>query len=298
MKTLFPVAVLAAGVACGADLSGIWANATLTPLERGVGRDFVGKKLDLPPVTGLTVSDTQAKLYEKALLARFSFQRGDKSEADLSGEINPEFTEVVPELVRIGGKKRTSLIIDPSDGKIPYKLSEKERDEMEKAQPKAEGVKAFTLGDRCLFTTLSGPPIMPFDVSSIYQIVETPGSVLIMLELFHEVRIVRLNGQHVPAAVRSWNGDSIGHWERGTLVVDTTNFNGKWPQGGEHLHVLERFRRIDPKTILYRATMEDATVYTRPWTIEYLFHASKGPIYEYGCHEGNYALPTMIRGQQ
>lgn len=153
----------------------------------------------------------------------------------------------------------------------------------------------MSLGDRCLFTALSGPPILPFEVNSNYQIVETPGSVMIMLELFHEVRIVRLNGRHVPPEVRSWNGDSIGHYERGTLVVDTANFNGKWPRGGEHLHVVERLTRIDSETILYRATLEDPSVYTRPWTIEYLFRATKGPIYEYGCHEGNYALPAILR---
>jgi len=297
MKVLAPSVFLFTAAAFAADLSGIWVNTTLTPLERGVTSDFAGKKINLPPVSGLTVSDIEAKPYEKALLARYSFKSGDSSEADLSGEINPEFTEVVPELLRIGGKKRTSLIVDPPDGRIPYKLSEKEREELQKAEPKAPGVKGFSIADRCLFTTLSGPPIQPFEVNSNYQIVETAGSVMIMLELFHEVRIVRLNGTHVPAALRSWNGDSIGHYEHGTLVVDTTNFNGKWPMGGEHLHVVERFRRIDPKTILYRATLEDLTVYTRPWTIEYLFHATKDRIYEYGCHEGNYALPAMIKAQ-
>jgi len=298
MKALVPLLLLAARAAFSADLSGIWANTTLTPLERGVVRDFAGKLIELPPVTRLTITDSEAKPYEKALMKRFSFARGDRSEADLSGELNPEFTEIVPELLRIGGKKRTSLIVDPADGKVPYKLSEKEREELEKSRPKAEGLKGFTLGDRCLFTELSGPPIMPFEVNSNYQIVETPDSVMILLELFHEVRIVRLHGTHAPASVRSWNGDSIGHYEHGTLVVDTTNFNGKWRRSGEHLHVVERFTRIDSKTILYRATQEDPTVYTRPWTIEYLFHATKGPIYEYGCHEGNYALPTMLSGRQ
>lgn len=298
MKPLVPLVVLFVPVAFAGDLSGIWVNTTLTPMERGVARDFGGKKIDLPPVNGLTISDSGAKAYEKALMTRFAFQRGDKSEADLSGELNPEFTEIVPELMRIGGKKRTSLIVDPADGKIPYKLSEKEREELRKAKPKVPGVKGFELGDRCLFTELSGPPIIPFEVSSQYQIVETADSVMIFLELFHEARIVRLNGRHVPETVRSWNGDSIGHYERGTLVVDTTNFNGKWPEGGEHMHVVERFTRIDAKTILYRATREDPTLYTRPWTIEYLFHATNGPVYEYGCHEGNYALPAMLKGQE
>jgi hypothetical protein len=297
MKALVPLLVLTAPAAFSADLSGLWVNTTLTPMERGVVRDFAGKKIDLPPVTGLTITDNEAKPYEKALMQRFRFERGDKSEADLSGELNPEFTEIVPELLRIGGKKRTSLIIDPADGKIPFRLSEKDREALAKAKPKPDGAKGFLLGDRCLFTELSGPPILPFEVNSNYQIVETAGSVMILLELFHEVRIVRLNSQHVPASVRSWNGDSIGHYERGALVVDTTNFNGKWPDGGEHLHVVERFTRLDPKTILYRATQEDATLYTRPWTIEYLFRSTKGPVYEYACHEGNYALPAMLRGQ-
>lgn len=298
MRTLFACVILAARIVCAGDLTGLWVNTTLTPEERGVTSDFAGKKILLPAVSGLIVSDSGAKAYEKALLTRYAFKRGDGSEVDLSGEINPEFTEVVPELLRIGGKKRTSLVVDPADGKIPYKLSEKERAEMAKAQPKGDGVKAFTIFDRCLFTTLSGPPILPFEVNSNYQIVETAESVLIELELYHEARVVRLNTSHLPSAVRSWNGDSIGHYERGTLVVDTVNFNGKWPGGGEHAHVVERFRRIDPKTILYRATVEDPDVYARPWTIEYLFRATKGPMYEYGCHEGNYSLPAMLRAKQ
>jgi len=289
------ISVLALGL-FAADLTGIWVSSTLTPMERGVTYDFNDKKIVVPVPNRLTVTDAEAQLYEKGLINAMSYRRGDKSEGDVSGELNPDFIAFPHELTRIAGKKRTSLIVDPPDGMIPYKLSEAERDALAKSAPKKDGYRAFNSAERCLFTGFSGPPLMPFFDAMIFEIVQTPEHVMITMEGFHEVRVVRIGGKHLPAAVKQWNGDSIGHWEGGTLVVDTTNFNGKWPGGGEHLHVVERFTRIDPKTILYRATTEDSTLYSRPWTIEYTLQAGDR-IYEYACHEGNYALPAMIKAR-
>ncbi|MBZ5604934.1 MAG: hypothetical protein LAO79_21770, partial [Acidobacteriia bacterium] len=131
-----------------------------------------------------------------------------------------------------------------------------------------------------------------------YQIVQTPESVMILIEMVHDVRVVRMNGTHAPSSIRRLFGDSIGHWEGDTLVVDTTNFTDKTRFRGstENLHVVERFKRIDAGTILYRATLDDPATYTKPWTLEYPFVATAGPVYEYACHEGNYAMPDILGG--
>jgi len=122
---------------------------------------------------------------------------------------------------------------------------------------------------------------------------------MILVEMVHDVRYVHLDGRpHLPPNVHQWLGDSIGHWEGDTLVVDTTNFTDKTRFRGssEKLHVVERFTRVDPGTILYKVTIDDPTTFTKSWTMEYPFLATKGPIYEYACHEGNYAMPDILGG--
>src|SRR5215471_7084867 len=140
--------------------------------------------------------------------------------------------------------------------------------------------------------------MLPAAYNNNYQIIQAPGVVLIFVEMLHEVRIVRLGATHAPPSVRQWLGDSIGHWEGDTLVVETTNFNDQTAFRGasSNLRVTERFRRIDPRTLLYRATVEDPAAFTRPWTIEYPFNATSNPLYEYACHEGNYALTDILGG--
>jgi len=121
---------------------------------------------------------------------------------------------------------------------------------------------------------------------------------MILVEMVHDARIIRINGRHAPPALRFWLGDSIGHWEGGTLVVDTTNFTDQTRFRGSsaNLHVMERFTRVGPDSIVYRATIDDPSTFTRTWTLEYPFMATKGPIYEYACHEGNYSLADILAG--
>src|SRR5919197_2288454 len=157
------------------------------------------------------------------------------------------------------------------------------------------------LAERCLlgFLSTSGPPTLPnYFYNNLKQIVQTPTSVMILNEMVHDARVVRIGGEHLPKRVRRWNGDSIGRWDGDTLVVDTTNFTPKTQFQGssENLHVVERFTRVDPKTILYRFTVEDPTTWDRPWTGEYPWNATDEKLYEYACHEGNYALENMLRG--
>jgi hypothetical protein len=157
------------------------------------------------------------------------------------------------------------------------------------------------LSERCLlgFGSTSGPPALPdYFYNDLHQIVQTQDQIMILTEMVHDARIVRMNAPHLPKTIRRWMGDSVGHWEGDTLVIDTTNFTDKTRFRGstENLHVIERLTRVDDKTLLYRFTIEDPNSWDRPWTGEYTWPATSKPIYEYACHEGNYALASVLRG--
>jgi hypothetical protein len=218
----------------------------------------------------------------------------------------------------VDGQIRTSIVVDPPNGHVPpYNAIARKRlaaaralptsDARENRDPNSEPPGSFDnpeqrpLGERCLlgFGSTSGPPALPdYFYNDLHQIVQTPGSIMILTEMVHDARIVRMNAQHLPKNIRRWMGDSVGHWEGDTLVVDTTNFNDKTRFRGstENLHVIERFTRVDASTLLYRFTVEDPETWDRPWTGEYTWPATDKPIYEYACHEGNYALGDILRG--
>jgi hypothetical protein len=279
------------------DLQGIWTNATITPLERPAA--LAGKA---------TLTDAEARVLE-AKSAQELVEYDGKSEGPLltatgsagTGGYNALFLDRGSEFARVDGVKRTSLIIDPPDGKVPRLTAEAgRRFAASYAGGGFDSVKDRPLSERCLlgFGSTSGPPMLPVLYNNNYQIVQTPGHVMILVEMVHDARIVRMNATHASPDVRLWLGDSVGHWEGDTLVVDTTNFTNKTRFRGstENLHVVERFTRIDARTILYRATIEDPAAFARPWTIEYPFLATQGPIYEYACHEGNYSLTDILGG--
>jgi hypothetical protein len=268
------------------DLQGIWNNATLTPVERPAA--FGGKA---------TVTDEEALVYEKRDLRH---ENEDKASAAVGG-LDSEFTELNLKLGRVGGLKRTSLIVDPPDGKVPALVPEAAaRIAKRRAANGTDSVKQRPLAERCLLSlgNSSGPPMLPVAQNSDYQILQTPDAVMIMVEMIHDVRIIRIGGAHPPADVRFWLGDSVGHWESDTLVADTTNFREEVNFRGSsaNLHVIEHFTRIDSNTLLYSATIDDPTTFVRSWTMEFPFVATSGPIYEYACHEGNYALIDILTG--
>jgi hypothetical protein len=280
------------------DLQGVWTNATLTPLERPASMN--GKA---------TLTDAEAAVWEKKNKDDEEKYDGkaDNPIADSlgsggTGGYNALFVDHGTELARVDGVKRTSLVIDPPDGKVPPITAEARARNaaMMRAFGKFDSVKDRPLGERCLtsFGSSSGPPMLPVLYNNNYQIVQTPENIVILVEMVHDARIIRMNATHAPASVRQWFGDSIGHWEGDTLVVDTTNFTDKTRFRGssENLHAVERFTRIDQNTILYRVTLDDASTFSKPWTIEYPFVATKSPIYEYACHEGNYAMTDILGG--
>jgi hypothetical protein len=302
------------------DLTGIYDIATLTPVERAASSPLV-------------LTDEQAAKLEQAVAARKNDQaapiRADRDAPPLGGDgsagaagnvggYNSFWIDSGSHYSVVDGRKRASIVIDPADGRIPQvkpdarqRLARNLRPTSDQSaredDPGFEGNGAYDdperrpLGERCLmgFGSTSGPPALPnYFYNNLHQIVQTPDAVMILTEMVHDARIVRMNSQHLPPAVRKWMGDSIGRWEGDTLVVDTTNFTDKTRYRGstQNLHVVERFTRTAADTLLYRFTIEDPDTWAAPWTGEYTWPATDEKIYEYACHEGNYAMGNILRG--
>lgn len=279
------------------DLQGIWANSTRTPVERGA--EFAGKA---------TLTDAEAKAWEEKEQAGWKELDGT-SEGPLhatkgsagTGAYNVLFYDMGSELIRVDGVKRTSMVIDPPDGKIPPQTQlARNRNQGQAARAASfDNVKDRGLSERCIVVnTMSGPPMLPTLYNNHYQIVQTPDAVMILVEEIHDSRIIRMNSTHMQPSVRQWLGDSIGRWEGDTLVVETTNFTDqtRFRGSSKDLKVTERFTRASENSILYKATLEDPSTWTKPWSVELPFMAAKGPIYEYACHEGNYAIEDILGG--
>ena len=280
------------------DLQGIWTNATITPMER-------------PPALANkpTLTDAEAKFIEKNQAEELNKLDGASDGPLLAasgsagtGGYNVLFVDRGSEFARVDGVKRTSLVVDPRDGKLPATTEEARRRNasLPRNGGAFDGVKNRPLAERCLlgFGSSTGPPMMPVLYNNNYQIVQTKDHIMILAEMVHDARIVRMVGQHPDADVTFYLGDSVGHWEGDTLVVDTTNFNRQIRFRGTYnkLHVIERFTRTAEDTILYKVTIDDPSTFASKWTMEYPFVAAPGPIYEYACHEGNYSMSDILGG--
>jgi len=268
------------------DLQGVWSYANLTPLERPetlAGRDAL-------------TDEEVAALDEEARTG--ADRRDGGAEADLARAYNAFWYD------RGKSDGRTSLIVDPADGRLPPLTPE--------ARRRQEAIAAYTreheydsaadrpLQERCL--TYHGVPPLPSGYNNTYQIFQTPAYVAIVDENIHDVRQIPLDGRaHLGPRIRQWNGDSRGRWEGDTLVVETTNYSPKtvfkFPASGETLRAVERFTRVAPDRIDYRFTIIDPATYTRPWTVSLpLLGVPDYVIYEYACHEGNYAIANALAG--
>jgi len=278
------------------DLEGTWTNATLTQLQRPAE---LGTKTHFTP--------------EEA--AAFARQRLEQTNADRParpgdvGAYNDAFFERGSGGVK---SRRTSLVIDPSDGRIPPLTPEAQRkvearQQHEAASP-ADGPEDRWLTERCILFGAT-VPMLPEPYNNNYANIQTPDYVIIRVEMNHDTRVIPLAGApHLPASMRQWVGDSRGRWDGNTLVVETRNlkFNEKSRFGvgylnglsDENLRVVERFTRTDPDTITYQATIEDRTVFTRPWTVELSLDRTPGPLYEVACHEGNYGMFNILSGHR
>jgi len=274
------------------DLQGVWSFATLTPLERPA--DLAGKAV---------LTDEEAKTYEQQVLARNNADRRDGPvEADVARAYNNFWYDRGVHLAALDGKRRTSLIADPADGKIPALTPEAQRKANERASLRREHAfddpEARSLGERCLGFN-AGPPMLPGPYNNYVKLLQSKDALVIANEMIHDARMIPLDGRpHLPSAVRVWLGDSRGRWEGDALVIDTTNFTDRSNFRGadENLHLTERFTRVDAKALLYQFTVDDPSAFTRPWTAVIPLDRVDEEIYEYACHEGNYGLAGILRG--
>jgi len=276
------VVVVAAGVLSAAppvpprlpwgdpDLEGVWTYATMTPLERS--RDFGTKSV---------LTEAEAAEFERQTLAR---------QAVTNNTAGPDWWD--PGTRRLVDR-RTSLIVDPEDGRLPPLAEEAKQRAAARAQSRPRGAlpdgpEDLGLNVRCLLWATAGPPMLPGVYNNNVQLVQTRDAIAIVNEMIHDARIVPTDGRP-HGTLRRWMGDSRGRWEGATLVVDTINFSEKTDLRGsaEHLHLVERFTRTDADTIEYRFTAEDPTTWTRAWTAAFPLRKAKQPMYEYACHEGN-----------
>jgi hypothetical protein len=284
------------------DLQGFWTNATATPFERE--KEFGSRR---------TYSDAEAAAVEKAARDRVA---ADAEPSDPNAKIeagalppvgnyNQFWTDRGMDVLDIKGEKRNSMIVDPPDGRVPaltpQTLQRRAAARANRSGP-ADGPEQRSLGERCLlsFGSSAGPPMLPTMYNSYYQIVQSQDTVNILVEMVHDVRTIRLGGKHLPGSVRKWMGDSVGRWEGDTLVVETRNFrpDQSFQGSSENMVVTERFTRVADDKIVYQFTVEDPAAFTAPFTGELAFTPAKGLIYEYACHEGNYALPGILGAER
>ena len=280
------------------DLRGIWDFRTITPLERP--GDLAGKEV-------LTAEEAAA-FREETLGARDKDQRasdGIGAQQDVANAYNQFWWDYGDSLTE---DRRTSLIVDPPDGRIPWQPAVlKERAERAATRTATRGQRITAgpedrgLSERCILGFNSGPPMNPSAYNNNVQLLQTPNFVVILNEMVHNARVVPLDGRpHLPDHFRQWVGDSRGRWDGDTLVVETTNFH---PEAGfrgasENRTLVERFTRSDADTLLYEYTLTDPQTFQQPWTVVVPMTKSDAPMFEYACHEGNYGMTNLLAGSR
>ena len=273
------------------DLQGFWTNSTYVPLERpkDVTKEFY----------------TPAEAEEA--IKRAAAREAEQTEPGTTADVHYDFSQFGLDRSQstIARSLRTSLVVDPPEGRIPLVNAEgQKRAQALAAARKARGgqydaVENMPIGSRCIIMGGSGPPLMNAGYNANYQIVQAPGYVMILTEMIHDVRIIPLDGRpQPPQNVRQWTGISRGRWEGNTLVVETTNFNGKnaFRGASEHMKVTERFSRVADDMIDYKFTVEDPATWDRSWTAEAPLAKTGGPIFEFACHETNYGIANILAG--
>ncbi len=274
----------AAKPAPAGDLTGLWTNASYTKLQR--------------PKTfkSLVVSPDEARAYETSVAKHHGVTAFGE---DTVGQLDSEFNDSGDGLARIDGQIRSSWIVDPASGRIPYtpagrKLLGLDDDD------RYDNPEDLDASARCMTGNGSAPPQTSAMDSNELQIIQTPTEVLLASEKNHDIRIIHLNQPRDPHRPASWAGESIGHWEGATLVVDTRGFREPvvdrfFLAYTKDAVIEERFTRTSPTQIRYLFTVTDPAVFSQPWRGEMVFNATTKPIYEFACHEGNYSLPSILR---
>ena len=300
------------------DLRGVWDFGTMTPLQRPEDQaDKAFLTEEEAAAASAAVADRIARELEPSEVGRGALAVGDTNAA---GRYNEFWLERATNVV---GDRRTSLIIDPPDGRLPPLTPEGEASQqlgdywtdvplgppvrVRGAGSGVDNPEERGLSERCLIGFNSGPPMMPGAYNNNMQLFQTPDTVVVYNEMVHDARIVSMDGRpHVPEHIRQWMGDARGHWDGDTLVVETTNFTDKTGSfdpnlntaigSGLTLHLTERFRRLDEDTLLYEYTVNDPTTFTQPFTVALPMRRTDNPMYEYACHEGNRGLEVILSG--
>ena len=281
------------------DLQGFWTNQTYSPLERP---DDVTKEF----YTAEEVAEIES--------GRAQLEASQTTPGTIP-DVHYDFTQFGLDRSQSGlaPNMRTSLIVDPPDGKLPPLTAAAEQIAADRVAARERmggrwgAAEANELDDRCIIMRGAGPPMLSTGYNSNYQIVQAPGHLMILVEMIHDARIIPLDGRDHPSPkLRQWMGTSRGRWEGETLVVETANFNGKnsipsatgriIPGSGDQMRVTERFTRVAEDRIMYEFTVEDLGTWTRPWTAEMPMRKTRGPIFEHACHEGNYGLYNTLVG--
>ena len=285
------------------DLQGVWEYWTFTPLQRP------GSLAD----TDVLTDEEAAAVAQRGVEAART--RDDGAREGSSGTYGQE---VWTERSRATALNQPSLIVEPRNGRIPAVTpAERQRADAHRASGGrpvlhraggigADGPEDRGLSERCIVGFPTGPPLLPSGYNNNVQVFQAPGYVVLLVEMIHDVRVVPIDGRpHLPTQVRQWLGDSRGRWDGETLVIETTNFTDKvggfsttgqvWGTG-EHTRLIERFTRVDNETMEYEFTVGNPTVFTQPFTARYPMNRSELPLFEYACHEGNYAMPNMLAG--
>ena len=276
------------------DLAGVWDFRTLTPIERP---DALGDKAVL--------TAEEAAAFEQQALQQWDADRRDGSDLEfgIGSDIERAYNDFWWDYGNsIDEDRRTSLIVDPPDGKIPWTPEGKARpgtfDGAFSGIP-AAGPEDRALSERCILGFNSGPPVESSAYNNNLQMFQTPDTVVIFNEMIHDARIVPLDGRpHLDDGIRQWMGVSRGRWEGDTLVVETTNFlrETHFQGSSANLHLVERFTRVNEDRLLYEYTVSDPTTFSRPWTVQMPMKRSDANLYEYACHEGNYGMFNLLAG--
>jgi hypothetical protein len=310
------------------DLSGTYDAATLTPLQRP---EEFGDNLELTPEKANEIVEERKKIVEDRNRNRGPAEAAppkggappigyDDAERETSGAgnvggYNTFWVDPGNSVFTVDGKFRTSIIVDPKNGRMPLPTEEAVEKFAERAKLRRpndgtawwseldgpgpyDGPESLAVSERCLLGFTGAVPTFPSLYNNYKRLIQTEDHVMILIEMVHDARVVRMNSEHLPPEYRSWLGDSIGWWEGDTLVVDTTNFHpSSLVRGGtEDLHVVERFSRMADGNLLYQFTMDDDRTWVSPWSGEYVWRTSDEKVYEYACHEGNYAMEGILKG--
>ena len=285
------------------DLQGMWTNNTITPLVRPAN---LGNKLVLTAEEAFQLEQQVADYTaEQDQPSDPNREAPDKGTIELADSYNNFWFDDGTQIARYNGEFRSSLFVDPPNGQIPeYTPAAQERIQAAQLQREQrgpfDGSESRPLAERCLlsFSSSGGPPMLPILYNNNYQIVQSPGYVMILVEMVHDARIIRIDDDPLPAEHQRWLGDSIGRWEGDTLVVETANINPsqRFANSSDSFRTVERFTRVGDNTINYSFTINDPDTFVQQWSAEIPMQRTQDKLYEYACHEGNYSLPGVLAG--